>query len=318
MPSKLTYEFVKQVIEKENYILISDTYVDNKHKLHLICPKNHMCLVRFDSFYNHGKRCKICYEEERNYTFDEIKEYLFLKGYTLLSSEKITKKGKKYKLKVLCPEEHEYLMIFTDFKRGIRCRFCSRYKNHTIENIKETIEKEGYILLSKEYESAHTHLDLICSRNHKCKIPISEFQNGVRCNFCAPIRRAETCLKRYGVSHITQNKYFALKIAKACNKTAIRYHWKTNEELVCQGSYETKVVDFLNKNKINFLWQPEIFVMSNGKTYRPDLFLVNENKWIEIKGYMRKDAQEKWDWFKTHNPTAELWNQKKLKEIGIL
>jgi hypothetical protein len=33
---------------------------------------------------------------------------------------------------------------------------------------------------------------------------------------------------------------------------------------------------------------------------------------------MRKDAQVKWDWFKTQFPTAELWNKEKLKEMGLL
>lgn len=58
--------------------------------------------------------------------------------------------------------------------------------------------------------------------------------------------------------------------------------------------------------------------MPNGKTYRPDLFLINENKWIEIKGWMRKDAQEKWDWFLTIMPISELWNKEKLLSLNIL
>jgi hypothetical protein len=58
--------------------------------------------------------------------------------------------------------------------------------------------------------------------------------------------------------------------------------------------------------------------MPNGKTYRPDLYLIDQGVWIEIKGYFRKDAQEKWDWFKSQFPNAELWDKKKLKEMRIL
>ena len=45
---------------------------------------------------------------------------------------------------------------------------------------------------------------------------------------------------------------------------------------------------------------------------------INENKWVEIKGYMRPHSQLKWDWLKTQFPDAELWDKKKLKEMGIL
>ncbi len=78
------------------------------------------------------------------------------------------------------------------------------------------------------------------------------------------------------------------------------------------------MVDYLNSNKIDFLWQPKTFKMPNGKTYRPDLFLVNENKWIEIKGYMRPKSKIKWDWFLTQHPNSELWNESRLREMGIL
>jgi len=33
---------------------------------------------------------------------------------------------------------------------------------------------------------------------------------------------------------------------------------------------------------------------------------------------MRKDAQEKWDWFHGLYSNSELWQQKKLKEMGVL
>ena len=77
-------------------------------------------------------------------------------------------------------------------------------------------------------------------------------------------------------------------------------------------------------NKINYLWQPQIFQTpiltskGNNSTYRPDLFLIDSNTWVEIKGYFRKDAKEKWDWFQSQNPNSELWDKKKLKQMGIL
>jgi len=58
--------------------------------------------------------------------------------------------------------------------------------------------------------------------------------------------------------------------------------------------------------------------MPDGRTYRLDLYLIDEDKYVEIKGYFRKDAQEKWDWFHKTHTNSELWNKKKLKELKIL
>jgi hypothetical protein len=127
-----------------------------------------------------------------------------------------------------------------------------------------------------------------------------------------------TTIKNYGVSNPLQNPEIALKQAKSSNLTVMRIHWKTGIELVCQGSYESSVVDYLNKIQADYLWQPKVFTLPSGKTYRPDLFLVNENKWIEIKGFMRKDAQEKWDWFQSAVPNSCLWDKKQLISLGIL
>jgi hypothetical protein len=131
-------------------------------------------------------------------------------------------------------------------------------------------------------------------------------------------KRKKTCVARYGVEHVAQDKDFSIKGAKSSNNSVVKFHWKTGEELVCQASYESKSVDFLNKNQIDFEWQPKTFTMPSGKTYRPDMYLVESNTWVEIKGWMRKDAQEKWDWFQSTVSNSELWNQKKLKEMGIL
>jgi hypothetical protein len=131
-------------------------------------------------------------------------------------------------------------------------------------------------------------------------------------------KRKATMLKLYGVEHCMQNKDIALRSAKSSDNISIRFHWKTGEELVCKASYELKTVEHLNKNKVDFLWQSKVFELPNGQTYRPDLFLVERSTWVEIKGYMRPKAQIKWDLFLMSFPNAEIWDCKKLKEMGIL
>jgi hypothetical protein len=131
-------------------------------------------------------------------------------------------------------------------------------------------------------------------------------------------RIAHTILIRYGTLHPSQNRDIALKIAKSANKTQIKFHWKTNEELVCQGSYEVKVVEFLNINQIDFQWQSKIFTLPSGKTYRPDLYLVQQDLWVEIKGYFRDDAKAKWEEFSKLYKNSELWDRKYLRNHKII
>ena len=134
----------------------------------------------------------------------------------------------------------------------------------------------------------------------------------------AVLRRKTTSIKKYGVEHPMQVPEIALRCAKSNVMSECILHWKTNEELVCTANYEISTVKWLNKNKINFDWQPKTFVLPNGKTYRPDLFIIDEDLWVEIKGFFRKKSKEKWEWFNSLYPNSELWDKKKLKELYIL
>jgi len=115
-----------------------------------------------------------------------------------------------------------------------------------------------------------------------------------------------------------QNVEVALKNAKAQRNSGIIKHWKTNEDCVWVGSYERKTLEYLNKNQIDYKWQPKVFKMPNGKTYRPDLYLIKEDRWVEIKGFMRETSNLKWTWFHKEYTNSELWDKNKLKELGIL
>jgi hypothetical protein len=63
-------------------------------------------------------------------------------------------------------------------------------KKHTIEEVKEFVEKFKYILLAKEYVNHEKKLNMICDRGHNCLISFKCFKNGTRCNICANINRS--------------------------------------------------------------------------------------------------------------------------------
>ncbi len=126
----------------------------------------------------------------------------------------------------------------------------------------------------------------------------------------------ETFLRKYNVRHPSQDNEIALKIARKTKHASLKRHWKTKKMLVCQASWEKAVVEYLNKNKIDFDWQIT-FKMPDDSTYRVDLYLKKENLFVEIKGYMREVALQKWTWFHKNYPNSELWTKDVLVAKGI-
>ena len=57
---KYTYTFIKTQIEKENYKLLDNKYVNNFSPLKLRCNKGHICKIRWSDF-RHGVRCSKCF-----------------------------------------------------------------------------------------------------------------------------------------------------------------------------------------------------------------------------------------------------------------
>lgn len=132
----------------------------------------------------------------------------------------------------------------------------------------------------------------------------------------AKVKRKNTILQKYGVDHLSKNKEIRKKQTKSLNHSYSLTHWKTLEELFCQGSWELKVLEWLNVNKIDFDWQIP-FVMPDGRVYFVDLFLKEENKYVEIKGRFFDDGLAKWTWFYKEFPNSELWDRSTLRRKGI-
>lgn len=108
------------------------------------------------------------------------------------------------------------------------------------------------------------------------------------------------------------------RITTCSDCTSIK-HWKTGDIVITKGSWERKVVEYLNHHQIDFQWQIPFF-LSDGRTYIIDLLLYNDNKYVEIKGWWRDDAKSKWDLFCIDNPLLikEIWDKKILQNMSIL
>jgi hypothetical protein len=225
----------------------------------------------------------------------------------------------KSNLKWQCSKGHIWEANYRNVKHNNSwCPDCAGKRRKTIQDCMSLAKLNDGLFLSKEYVGNKGIYDWQCSEGHIFPMKYNDVQQGHWCPVCAPAKRQDTHRKRFGVDHPMHDPKIALRCAKAAANSFILHHWKTGEELVCQASYEKAVVEHFNENKINFLWQPEAFSLPNGSTYRPDCYLPDQNLWIEIKGYFRKDAQEKWEWFQSVYPNSELWDKKKLISLKIL
>jgi hypothetical protein len=169
MAKLLDYNFVKEQFEKDGYQLLSKEYVGNRYHLDFICPNGHKYFITYCSF-SKGRRCKKCATENLGNLLREDFSYITSsfknEGYTLLSKkeEYINEKSKLY---IKCSKGHEFKSTFSFWKRGNRCPICNfNSRKLTYEFVKEQFEKEGYILLSKEYINNSQKLKYLCPKGH--------------------------------------------------------------------------------------------------------------------------------------------------------
>ena len=115
-------------------------------------------------------------------TYEFIKSEFEKEGYTLVSKEYI---NSKTKLDYKCSKGHEHSIRLNAWQRGHRCSTCARVIKPTLELVKQSFEKDDYILLSKEYINNNTKLDYKCPKNHEYSITWRNWKQGNRCLICA-------------------------------------------------------------------------------------------------------------------------------------
>lgn len=90
-----------------------------------------------------------------------------------------------------------------------------------------------------------------------------------------------------------------------------------------KSSWEVKFAKYLDKKKRQWSYESKHFdlILNNKEvSYTPDFYINKENMYIEIKGYWRKDAKQKFIAFKKQYPNIniKLLKEKDLKRKGIL
>ena len=120
-----TFDYVKKYIEKNNYILLSNYYKNNRSKLRIMCERGHSFETTFSRFKS-GNRCKYCHFDNIKNNFEYVKNKTKEIGFIVLSNESEYINNKSI-LKVLCNNGHKTLKRFNDIQQKNGCVICEYY-----------------------------------------------------------------------------------------------------------------------------------------------------------------------------------------------
>jgi hypothetical protein len=179
---KITIDHVRDEFNKRGFTLLSDTYINSKQKFDYICPNKHKHNIRFDHFMN-GHGCPYC-AGRPIIKIEDVKVSFEKEGYTLLSDTYI---NSSTKLDYRCNKGHERSITWSNWYTGYRCPACAGKEKKDINFIREEFDKEGYVVLSNNYENHHGKIECVCVNGHEYSISWSNWQKGARCPKCNDI-----------------------------------------------------------------------------------------------------------------------------------
>lgn len=303
MVKRLTYEEVRERIEKEGYILLSTEYINNKQKLEMICPKGHRYIGTWREFQG-GCRCSECGGTKKK-TFEEVKEYIESQGYILKSTEYI---NNQTNLDMICPNGHNYSANFNNFKKGYRCKECSGLKEKDIDFIKRCLhDNYNYAYVSGDYKNAHSKLIIKCDKGHEFTTDWNRIRDGrCSCKECNKrywnVKSVSQYLKEYGfklVSKEYKNPKTPLRI-ECCNghifdKTLNAFKENKCCPICSSSSGEDRISNILKEMNIDFIFQ-KTFKECKDKNVLPfDFYISKYNLIIEFDGIQHFKPISKFD-----------------------
>jgi hypothetical protein len=184
---KIKTDTVNDFVKSFNYEILSKNYGNVRTKLEFKCPEGHTFKMAYLDF-KQGKRCSVCAVENKKdlkkFTIDKVQDLFAKEGYSLQSKEYSNSQDV---LEVSCSEGHQSLISLFEFKKGVRCKECTRGAKGQIvdlEKIKSAISSQNYTLVTKKVINLDSKLVLKCSQGHKILLSYNSFKSGDRCTEC--------------------------------------------------------------------------------------------------------------------------------------
>lgn len=177
--AKLTEEKIKEFLTTKDVKWFGGEYKNNKSKLTLQCKDGHIYDMRVNNFLS-GQSCPTC-SGHKKYEVEDMKSIVEEANYIFNYYDECQKK-----MNIHCGnnEHPPYDVNIRVFVRGVRCPHCQNVGRLSISEVRESLEREGYSLLSEEYINLRTPIHIRCNMGHEYTSPYSNFKNGYRCPKC--------------------------------------------------------------------------------------------------------------------------------------
>jgi hypothetical protein len=222
---------IEQKLLQQGYKLVGE-YKNNKTPCQCECIR---CNYKYFLILHHIKRIKKC----NNCKNAEIINFFKDNNCKLLSSPSLSKP-----MQYICSCGNESLIKWHNFKLGVRCKKCSIAK--TIQNnpkrikiknfIHDYFEKEGCILLEKEYHNQKTLMKYICNCKEESFISWKNFKKGHRCEKCAKNKIKNRFIPK-GEDHFRWNpNREEIELNKKI-RSKIKYAYRRSLKLIKKSKY---------------------------------------------------------------------------------
>jgi len=176
---KYTTESVERILLQEGYVLLSN-YLGARTKLKIKCPQGHDWSSTWND-WQQSHRCGFC-SKRYNVNTAIVRCALQEKGFELIGEYK----NANTPISVKCTNGHITIFRWHRWVKKPTCTECGKRPTITYNGICATLGSEGYVVLSKEYLNAQTHLDVQCPKQHKYPVTWTNWQQGHRCPVCSP------------------------------------------------------------------------------------------------------------------------------------
>jgi hypothetical protein len=84
-----------------------------------------------------------------------------------------------------------------------------------------------------------------------------------------------------------------------------------------RSSWEVVFARWLDENNEPWEYEPQVFMLTKSDRYTPDFYLPNRDLWVEVKGFMSRDAARKIEAFRKTNALALVGKDFILKIAGV-
>lgn len=217
---KITYDDIRKEFEKRNYILVSDSYTNNKQSLIYICKKHidygEQYITYGNFFMGHGcMRCAAEYKGSQRKN-EEEKVLMAFKDRDLICLDDISKVYKNNRSKMrYCCEKHSYIgytNYFTLSNSKYQCKICAL----------ESISGENNYRWSRKTR----RIGIDTERNHylyiKWRKKVLEHDN-YECSICESKEKLEVHHIRSYMSNpeLRLKEYNGITLCKKCH---CRFH----------------------------------------------------------------------------------------------